>query len=267
MNDRIQKVKNKLLELGYIDNEWLAKYLEILEANLNRARVRKSTQAHHAIPVNSYWTSNEPYQRREAEKLSRADDANFEVHLLYKDHLLIHSYLTLCTDLDSAQQRYEAQESLRKANSRKGSAVKPELVMQMPRHITEEKILNKLANYTSALELAKKEADEKADHKYRTLVAQWKSKYKQYLADPEKYTTKKSSDTAHQNNLCHENSNRRQELRQLSTDLHNEYINLCATFPSQYYARKDPTVKEVCLLWKQAVAEYNSFCANLPKNN
>jgi hypothetical protein len=124
MNDKIQKVKSKLLEFGYIDNEWLDKYLEVLEANLDRTRVRKSTQAHHAIPVNSYWTSDEPYNRKEALKLSRLDQNNFEVHLLYKDHLLIHSYLTLCTDLESVQQRYEAQAALRKANSAKNKDIR-----------------------------------------------------------------------------------------------------------------------------------------------
>lgn len=122
MNDRIQKVKSKLIELGYLDNEWLDKYLEMLEFNLNRVRDRKCTQAHHAIPVNSYWVSDEPYNRKEALKLSRLDSNNFEVHLLYKDHLLIHSYLTLCTDLSTVQRHYEAQADLRKANSAKTKA-------------------------------------------------------------------------------------------------------------------------------------------------
>ena len=122
MNDRIQKVKSKLLELGYIDNEWLDKYLEMLEANLSNKRDRQRTQEHHAIPVNSYWTSDEPYNRQEALKLSRLDETNFSVNLLYKDHLIVHSYLTLCTDLDSVQRRYEAQAALRKRNSQIGVA-------------------------------------------------------------------------------------------------------------------------------------------------
>lgn len=123
MIEKIQKVKTKLLELGYIDNEWLAKYLEMLEANLVTPRNRKSTQAHHAIPVNSYWASDEPYNRNEAIKLARLDNHNFEVNLLYKDHLLIHSYLTLCTDLATIQKRYEAQADLRKQNSQKAFAI------------------------------------------------------------------------------------------------------------------------------------------------
>lgn len=117
MNDKIQKAKSKLLELGYLDNEWLDKYLELLEANLKTPSDRRRTQEHHAVPVNSYWTSTEPYNRKEALKLSRLDKNNFKVNLLYKDHLLIHSYLTLCTDLNVVQRRYEDQAELRKRNS------------------------------------------------------------------------------------------------------------------------------------------------------
>lgn len=121
----LTKVKTKLIELGYIDNEWFDKYIEIIEANLETKRNRTSTQAHHAIPVNDYWLSDEPYNRLEALKLANADEANFEVNLLYKDHLLAHSYLTLCTDLDNAQQKYEMQADLRKKNSSiAGSSVK-----------------------------------------------------------------------------------------------------------------------------------------------
>ena len=117
----LTKVKARLIELGYIDNEWLDKYLEVIEANLETKEDRTATQAHHAIPVNAYWTSTEPYKRNEALKLARADKINFEVHLLYKDHLLIHSYLTLCTNLEAVQQRYESQADLRKRNSKIGT--------------------------------------------------------------------------------------------------------------------------------------------------
>ena len=113
----LMKVKARLIELGYIDNEWLDRYLGIIEANLETRRNKTSTQAHHAIPVNAYWISNEPYDRKEALKLAREDEVNFVVNLLYKDHLIIHSYLTLCTNLDEVQIRYEAQEYLRKQNS------------------------------------------------------------------------------------------------------------------------------------------------------
>ena len=120
MKAKILKAKNRLLELGYLDNEYLEKYLEILEANLETKKVKRSTQAHHAIPVTDYWVSDKPYKRCEALKLARVDNSNFEVNLLYKDHLAAHAYLTLCTNLDKAQQKYEAQEELRKRNSEIG---------------------------------------------------------------------------------------------------------------------------------------------------
>ena len=120
MKKDLDKVKAKLIELGFLDNEYLDKYIEVLEANLETKRNRKSTQAHHAIPVNTYWTTSEPYKRTDALKLAKADPINFEVHLLYKDHLVIHSYLTLCTDLDKVQEKYESQADLRKQNSQIG---------------------------------------------------------------------------------------------------------------------------------------------------
>ena len=120
MTKDLNKVKAKLIELGFLDNEYLDKYIALIEANLETKRDRKRTQAHHAIPVNSYWTSNEPYKRTEALKLARADETNFEVHLLYKDHVIIHSLLTLCTNLDALQEKYEAQVDLRKRNSQIG---------------------------------------------------------------------------------------------------------------------------------------------------
>jgi hypothetical protein len=150
VNDRIQKVKTKLLELGYLDNEWLEKYLEMLEVNLDTRRDRKSTQAHHAIPVNSYWTFDKPYNRRDAEKLSKADETNFEVHLLYKDHLLIHSYLTMCTDLESVQQRYEAQADLRKRNSQIGAVATNKKLNNKQTNKFKSATVNYITQYYSA---------------------------------------------------------------------------------------------------------------------
>ena len=46
-------------------------------------------------------------------KSIRKSDLNIIVNLSYKDHQLAHAYLTLCTDLDKAQQDYEAQAARR----------------------------------------------------------------------------------------------------------------------------------------------------------
>ena len=122
MDERIQKAKNKLLELGYLDNEWMSKYLEMLEANLYSRLIRGRTQEHHAIPTSSYRIDDNPRNAVATRRLAESDEANFKVNLLYKDHLKIHSYLTLCTDLDKIQEQYEAQAELRKRNSSIGVA-------------------------------------------------------------------------------------------------------------------------------------------------
>ena len=89
----------------------------MLEANIETPIERGRTQEHHAIPVSDYWTFSMPYDRKVATKLAHLDETNFKVNLLYKDHLVIHSYLTLCTDLDKVQQQYDDQAALRKRNS------------------------------------------------------------------------------------------------------------------------------------------------------
>lgn len=191
MNDKIQKAKSKLLELGYIDNEWLAKYLNLLEENFNTGKDTLKTQSHHAIPVNSYWLSNEPYNRKVAAELAKQDDVNFEVNLLYKDHLLIHSYLTLCTNLDAVQQHFVEQNIFRK--NKKNKDIKESLKLfnmkeqKMPKYLTEETLVTKVNLYTTALKDAADKNDEKAIRHYRVLLSRWSRRYDQYLADPEKY--------------------------------------------------------------------------------
>ena len=101
-------LKTKLVELGYLDNEYLDKYIELVFVNLNTKKTR-SSQAHHVIPVIDYWNSDEPYDRQAALKLTRQDATNTVINLLYKDHLLAHAYLTLCSDLVSLQRHYDAQ--------------------------------------------------------------------------------------------------------------------------------------------------------------
>lgn len=120
MDAKVQKAKNKLIELGYTDNEYLDKYLEMLELNIDSPRIIGRTQGHHAIPTSSYCDDTEVRDTSKSIKLADSDNINFKVNLLYKDHLKIHSYLTLCTDLDKAQERYEAQADIRKRNSQIG---------------------------------------------------------------------------------------------------------------------------------------------------
>ena len=258
MKKDLTKVKTRLIELGYIDNEWLDKYLEIIEANLETKRNRASTQAHHAIPVNDYWTSDEPYNRSEAIKLARADKVNFEVHLLYKDHLLVHGYLTLCTDLDKLQKRYESKSEMRKLNSAKASIPKNDYRIKMPKKITEEKILTKLAVYDEAHKKAQDDGDDKAEHKYRCLVAQWKSRYRQFLEDPERYTESTVKKPYYQPNTdYHLIAKQKQEMKIKISLLHEEYNKAQST-----YGKNSQEAQIARTNWKAAIKSYNLFINN-----
>lgn len=124
MQKEIQQVKIRLLQAGYLDNEWLDKYLKIIEDNLSTKLDHTCTQSHHAIPVRTYYnlTTSNKTDRKKALKIANNDPENIKVNLLYKDHLLAHSYLTLCLDLEQEQLKYEQQASLRQKNSHIGAA-------------------------------------------------------------------------------------------------------------------------------------------------
>lgn len=256
-------VKIKLIEFGYLDNEWLDRYLAVIEANLGTRRNRKSTQAHHVIPVNSYWASDEPYNRKEALKLVKADNTNFVVHLLYKDHLVAHSYLTLCTDLEQAQRRYEAQSELRKDNSRKASdghysIDRPSYKMRMPKNITEEKILVKLATYDAAQQKAADEGDAAAEDHYITLVKQWKSRYAQFLEDPSRYTNKSEATSYIKNDTYHSIAKKKRELRTEITRLHKQFNEA-----QLLYGKNSSEAMIAKSAWKSAIEAQANFVASL----
>ena len=255
MDKKIQQVKYRLLELGFLDNEWLEKYLEILASNLTTLRDKRSTQAHHAIPVNAYWKSNESYNRAEALKLAEQDPTNFVVNLLYKDHLLIHSFLTLCTDLSAVQTRYETQANLRIVNSKKANKVKNQLIMPMPKYITEETILSKLEFYETKLSKA---TSEKEAHGLRCSVAQWRSKYRQYLENPEKY--KKPEPVESTVNLCHTNAKRREALKLQLKQTHETYTKLRTELG---FAAIDTQAARAA--WKCAIEAYKAFELEIKK--
>lgn len=84
-----EEIKEKLLRLGlFIDNEWLDKYCELIENNKNTKREKYKTQSHHIIPK-CYYTMN---------KLKIDNSKENLVNLLYKDHILAHCYLCLCSE-------------------------------------------------------------------------------------------------------------------------------------------------------------------------
>ena len=72
--------------------------------------------------MRTYYTllTNAKKDHLKAVKIADKDPINIKVNLLYKDHLLVHSYLTLCLNLEQEQAKYEAQADKRKQNSFKG---------------------------------------------------------------------------------------------------------------------------------------------------
>lgn len=84
-----QELKVKLLNTNYfIDNEYLNKYCELIELNKNTKKERPKTQSHHIIPVSYFKISKLPIDNSKENK----------VNLLYKNHILAHYYLCLCTN-------------------------------------------------------------------------------------------------------------------------------------------------------------------------
>ena len=82
-----QEQKNKLLTHWFIDNEFLDKYVELINANRQTKKIKFKTQAHHIIPRAYFKLYKQP--------LDNSHD-NI-VNLSYKDHILAHYYLTNCT--------------------------------------------------------------------------------------------------------------------------------------------------------------------------
>lgn len=81
-------LKEKLLSLNIVvDNEYLDKYVELIENNRETKREKFKTQKHHIIPK-YYYRLN---------KIDVDNSKNNLVNLLYKDHILAHYYLCLCS--------------------------------------------------------------------------------------------------------------------------------------------------------------------------
>ena len=80
--------KEQMLETKYvIDNDYLDKYVELINLHLDSPKVPRKTHAHHIIPV-SYFTSRHIEVNNSSSNL---------VNLFYKDHMLAHLYLSGCT--------------------------------------------------------------------------------------------------------------------------------------------------------------------------
>ena len=81
-------LKEKLLEIGLcIDNEYLDKYCELIESNLNTKYEKFKTQKHHIVP-RSYYKHN---------KIDIDNSKNNIINISHKNHLLAHFYLLHCS--------------------------------------------------------------------------------------------------------------------------------------------------------------------------
>lgn len=82
----MEQVKNKLLDIGCIDNEYLQKYLDLIAANSKTAKEKYKTNCHHILPRCYFKLLNLPVDHSKTNL----------VNLSYKDHLLAHYYLYSC---------------------------------------------------------------------------------------------------------------------------------------------------------------------------
>lgn len=93
------QLKNILLSYNLVlDNEYLDKYCHLIIKNKDFKFKSKATQRHHFIPICYYkYEQNKKMKRAELVKIADSDINNFTVNVLYKDHLLLHYYLHLCS--------------------------------------------------------------------------------------------------------------------------------------------------------------------------
>ena len=87
MDKRILDLKQKLLTKQLTeDTDYLTKYLDLIQANLNTTQVKHVTQKHHVIPV-IYYKHFHPIEevngrsRHRYEQLADSDPDNFLINL------------------------------------------------------------------------------------------------------------------------------------------------------------------------------------------
>lgn len=84
----MEDIKNKLISTNYFeDNIYLNKYIELINNNIDTEKQPFKTQVHHIFPKSYFKLINEKTDESKDNK----------INLLYKDHILAHYYLALCT--------------------------------------------------------------------------------------------------------------------------------------------------------------------------
>ena len=81
-------IKELLLSTNMIeDNDYLNKYVSLINSNIDTKHISFKTQKHHVLPRCYFKLTNKPCD----------DSKDNVVYLLYKDHVLAHYYLALCS--------------------------------------------------------------------------------------------------------------------------------------------------------------------------
>ena len=82
------QLKDKLSTLdGFVNNEFLEKYVQLVERNRRTSRFAKNMNTHHIIPKSWYKINNQTIDNTLVNL----------VHLTYRNHVLAHYFLCLCT--------------------------------------------------------------------------------------------------------------------------------------------------------------------------
>ena len=90
--------KDYLLKLNIVkDNEYLDKYISLLEANKDTKYLAGKTECHHGIPIHIYQDMYGYKNYTIARNRANKDINNIIVNLSYKDHMLAHYYLAMCS--------------------------------------------------------------------------------------------------------------------------------------------------------------------------
>lgn len=83
-----KNIKQDLLKTNlFIDNNYLDLYIDLIFKNEYTPAIKFKTQRHHVVPRSFFKLNN----------LTLDDSNENTVNLLYKDHVLAHYYLSLCT--------------------------------------------------------------------------------------------------------------------------------------------------------------------------
>ena len=98
----MNQLKDYLLDFGiFYENEYLEKYVDLIELNRSGCKEKYKTNKHHIIPQSYYKRHN----------IVIDNSNNNIVNLLYKDHILAHYYLCLC--LSDKALRWDSEYAIR----------------------------------------------------------------------------------------------------------------------------------------------------------